>query len=223
METNKKIILKVLVGSHAHGLANEQSDKDYRAVYVLPTSKILSLGYHYKSTEWVEGVEDNTAYELGHFLSLALKCNPTILEVFNAPIVEATEDGYCLRAMFGWCWNPNDAYNAFVGYGLNQRKKFLDKKDNRQDKYACAYIRTLIALYELLTVGNFNVRVPEAYKELLLRYKTGKYTMGEVINESEKWTTKCNEALQHVKHRPEPGFVNDFLLRMRQENWEIKK
>jgi len=51
MDKDKKIILKVLVGSRAHGLANKDSDYDYRAVYVLPTSKILSLGYKYKGND----------------------------------------------------------------------------------------------------------------------------------------------------------------------------
>jgi predicted nucleotidyltransferase len=37
----KNIILKVLVGSRAHGLANEQSDYDSRSVYVTSTKEIL--------------------------------------------------------------------------------------------------------------------------------------------------------------------------------------
>ena len=84
---NKKIILKVLVGSRAHGLADENSDYDYRAVYVVPTSKILSINYKYVANTWIEGKEDNTAYEIGHFLKLACNCNPTILEVLKAPII----------------------------------------------------------------------------------------------------------------------------------------
>lgn len=33
-----KQVLKVLVGSRAHGLHNQDSDFDYRGVYVAPTS-----------------------------------------------------------------------------------------------------------------------------------------------------------------------------------------
>jgi hypothetical protein len=218
---DKKVLLKVLVGSHAHGLADETSDKDYRAVYILPTSQILSLGYRYKANDWVEGDEDNTAYELGHFLMLAQKCNPTILEVFKAPIIEAEEDGLFLKKMMSWCWNPNDTFNAFVGYGLNQRKKFLDKKDNRQDKYACAYIRTLIALYQLLTTEDFTVEVPSEHKEMLMRFKKGNYKIGEVIDEAEKWTNLCKEALPNCEHEPIPTAINGFLLSMRKKYWEI--
>ena len=106
-------ILKVLVGSHAHGLATEGSDVDYRGVYVSPTSEILSLSntkVRGKNTHWVEGEnEDATSYELGHFLFLALKCNPSILEVFMAPRVDsgfqphATRLGIELRELFDEC------------------------------------------------------------------------------------------------------------------------
>jgi uncharacterized protein len=221
MKNEKITILKVLVGSHAHGLANDKSDKDYRAVYVLPTQDILSLGYKYKGNDWIEGVEDNTAYEIGHFLSLALKCNPTILEVFKAPIIEANNYGRELQRLFTYVWNPQDAFNAFLGYGLNQRKKFLDKKDNRQDKYACAYIRTLIALIELLTNNDFNVKVPDIYQEKLLRYKNGNYDMGEIINESEKLIKIAKLKLQTCHNEQNKDFVNKFLLDIRKQYWRF--
>ena len=122
MNPDKTIILKVLVGSRAHGLEDENSDYDYRAVYVLPTSKILSLGYKYKGNDWIEGKEDNTAYEIGQFLHLATQCNPSILEVFKDPIMYSSLDGTKLRDIFPYVWNPKGAFDAFVGYGLYQRK-----------------------------------------------------------------------------------------------------
>ena len=114
MNPEKEIILKVLVGSRAYGLADENSDYDYRAVYVLPTSKILSLEYRYKGNDWIEGDEDNTAYEIGHFLKLAVNCNPSILEIFKAPVAYAMEDGVKLRELFPYVWNPKGVFDAFV-------------------------------------------------------------------------------------------------------------
>lgn len=92
-----KTILKCVVGSYAHGLATEKSDIDYRTVYVTPTSELLKLGVGpYKGTTWIEGeTEDNTAYEIGHFLHLSSKSNPSILEVFKAPII--LEDGFVIK------------------------------------------------------------------------------------------------------------------------------
>ena len=36
-------ILRVLVGSHAHGLADPDSDRDFRSVYVIPTIELFRL------------------------------------------------------------------------------------------------------------------------------------------------------------------------------------
>ena len=221
MKKDKKVILKVLVGSRAHNLHDKDSDYDYRSVYILPTSDILSLGYKYKGSSWTEGDKhDNTAYEIGHFLELATKCNPTILEMFKAPIIEATEEGKKLRELFPYIWNPKQAFDAFVGYGLNQRKKFLDKKDNRQNKYAVAYIRTLFNLIQLLETGTFDVEIKQEHlKECLLNYKKGKYSSGEIINQAEYFTQLARASLEDCKHKPNSAKVKEFILKIRKENW----
>lgn len=213
-------ILKVLVGSHAHGLADKDSDYDYRAVYVLPTSSILSIGFRYKGNDWIEGKEDNTAYEIGHFLQLATKSNPTILEVFRSPIIEANADGYELVRLFSYVWDPINAFNAFIGYAMNQRKKFMDKKDNRQDKYTVAYIRSLLNLRDLLQTQNFNIKVKESNKDFFLRYRKGNYTVGEVIDHGEELIDINKELLKECKHKADLDKVNNFLLSIRKKYWE---
>ena len=56
-------ILKVLCGSRAYGLNDEDSDYDYHGVYVVPTSRLLVIDSRIKETQWVEGEsEDNTAW-----------------------------------------------------------------------------------------------------------------------------------------------------------------
>ena len=221
MDNKKKVILKVLTGSRAHKLHDKDSDYDYRSVYVLPTSDILSLGYKYKGNDWTEGDKhDNVSYEIGHFLQLATKCNPTILEVFRAPIVEATEEGRKLVELFQYVWSPKQAFDAFVGYGLNQRKKFLDKKDNRQNKYAVAYIRTLWNLIELLETGTFNIEIKqEELRKILLKYKKGIYTPGDIINQAEYFTKLARIALEDCKQKPNLEKVKQFLLDIRKESW----
>ena len=214
-------ILKVLVGSQAHGLADEDSDRDYRAVYVDPTSEILSLNHKYKGNSWIEGDEDNTAYEIGHFLHLATKCNPTILEVFKAPVVEANFSGRELRELFQYIWEPTRAFDAFTGYGFNQRKKFLDKKDDRQNKYAVAYIRTLYNLNELLMDGDFSVDLSKnhALLSMLKRYRNGEYTMGDIIDHSEDLIEISREVLEKCDHEPNIEKVNEFLIDVRRRYW----
>ena len=54
-------ILKVIVGSQAYGLANKDSDIDYRGVFYVPTEVVVGLDGHTRNTSWVEGDIDDTS------------------------------------------------------------------------------------------------------------------------------------------------------------------
>lgn len=230
---DKSTILKVFVGSRAHGLHDEDSDYDYRAVYASPTTEILSLGHKYKGSHWVEGEkEDQTAWEIAHFLHLATKCNPTILEVFKSPIVYQgynTSMGIYqqLLSLFPYVWNVNDAFFAFTGYGYNQRKKMLENKDGRAPKYAVAYLRTLYNLNSLLRTGSFDMKVPDgAFRDRLLEIRKGNFTNGQIIDHAEDlitdaliWKEKHELGLTDFKQEPNLEKVNEFLLDVRELFW----
>lgn len=217
-----KTILKTIVGSQAHGLANKDSDFDYRGVFVQPTDEILALGPKRTHTSWIEGNIDDTSYEIGHFLFLATKSNPTILEVFLAPIEEADDIGMEMRSLFPHVWDSTDVRNAFIGYGLNQRKKFLDNKDNKREKYAAAYLRVLYNAYELLKTGTFTVRIADTpVGETVRKFKSGDFTVGEVVQITSEWQIKVEEMYEKSEKRvPDKDKINEFLLKVRRENWK---
>lgn len=229
-ESKLKFILKVLVGSRAHGLHTEQSDYDYRGVFVQPTQEILKIGGHVQRTSWVEGRDvkeagnkiDDTAWEIGHFLELATHCNPSILEVFAAPVVEEGTNwiGRTLQELFPAVWHPRRVRDAFIGYGLNQRKKFLEDKDQRPHKYAVAYLRVLLQAERLLTHGVLptNMQYHEEY-QTLIAFKTGVVSRGQVIDKCLYWQARVENAAEHCKHEPDLDKVNDFLLDVRRRYW----
>lgn len=227
-------ILKVIVGSRAHGLANADSDTDFRGVFITPTKELLKLGGTTQQTSWIEGKEDDTSWELGKFLLMATKCNPTILEVFMAPRTSISDDGVWttespdnswgdrLIALFPHVWNSTDAFNAFRGYGKNQQKKFLDNKDVRPHKYAVAYLRTLYNAVQLLETGTFSLDTSDTpIYETLRRWKNKDYTVGEVMQVTHDWDKKVIDAYEKCEKKEtnmEP--INGFLLEMRQRFWE---
>lgn len=221
----KETILRVLVGSQAHGLATPESDFDYRGVFVVPTAKILSLEGAKETTSWIEGKEDDTSWEIGHFLNMAVHCNPTILETFLAPTAKdfvVPHDyltlGDELRNLFPHIWNSIGVKNAFIGYGMNQRKKFLEDKDLRPNKYAAAYLRSLYNGYELLTTGTFTIRIADTeIGETVRAYKNGQFGgKGDVINECIKWEQKVIEAYnENPNKKTDYEVVNAFLLKVR--------
>lgn len=221
----KGTILKVLSGSRAHNLHTKESDYDYRGVFVVPTSVLLSLGTNVKNTQWIEGNIDDTSWEIGKFLMMATKCNPTILETFLAPIAgSAHVPGWeqDLRELFPYVWNSIGVKNAFIGYGLSQRKRFLEKKDSRAPKYAVAYLRSLYNAFELLTTETFSVDMSDTpIYETLKKWKSGDFTVGEVIDLTEFWTTELEEAYEkNPDKKTDLDRVNEFLLKVRKEFWK---
>ncbi|MCO1577063.1 nucleotidyltransferase domain-containing protein [Crossiella sp. SN42] len=79
-------ILSTVVGSRAYGLAGPDSDLDRRGVYVAPTELFWGL---MKPPDSVEGPEpERLSWEVEHFCLLALKANPTVLDVLASGQVE---------------------------------------------------------------------------------------------------------------------------------------
>ena len=209
-------ILKVLVGSHAHGLAGPESDKDYRSVFVLPTNEMFRVGFKYQGTRMMKEEEDETAWEIGHFLFLARQGHPLVLETLVAPVVVMDDWGAELRHLFPHLWSARNAYDSFINYCENQRKKMLEKKDGRPAKYAAAYVRVLFNLCELLERGTFSIRITETpVGEAVRKIKDGDYRVGEVIDLGEYWAGEATRRLTACRHQGRPDLADDFLIKLR--------
>lgn len=208
-------ILKVVVGSHAHGLAGPDSDKDFRSVFVLPTAELFRVGFKYQGTRMMKEEDDETAWEIGHFLQLALQGHPLVLETLVAPVVTMDDWGTELRQLFPRLWSAQTAYESFLNYCDNQRKKMLEKKDGRPAKYA-AYVRVLFNLCELLERGSFSIRISETpVGEVVRRIKAGQYRPGEVIDLGEYWTEEATRRLRTCTQHARPDLADAFLLKLR--------
>ena len=213
--------LKILVDGPTEALRHAMSAHPDLLKY--PDQRIryeLSIKY----TFWIEDQTDNTLWELQHFLHLATYCNPTILEVFKCPVQEITEEGKELLSLFGSIWTPKRVQDAFIGYGLNQRKKMLEEKDKRPNKYATAYLRTLYSAWELLTKGTFNYRVADSpVGDTLKRFKSGDFTPGEVIDVCKKWEEKVRKAYSECKQPNQPNYekINNFIEKVRLTHFDV--
>lgn len=209
-------LLKVLVGSHAHGLAGPESDRDVRRVYAIATTDMFRLGFKPPHTHWARSAEDETAWEVGPFLSLAVQCHPLVLETLVASPLSADPWGTRLQKLLPALWSPQRAYDAFIGYASNQRTKFLEKKDGRPAKYAATYIRTLYHLCELLDTGSFTLRIADLpIGPTIAAIKAGGCRTGEVIDLAESWTDEATRRLKQCHHRSDPAVVDVYLMDLR--------
>jgi hypothetical protein len=228
------MILKVLTGSRAYGLQTPESDFDYHGVYVTPTSKLLSIGPKPKESIWKEGDEDFQSWEIGHFLNLAIHCNPTVLETFVAtPVITSmTPTGYQLRTLFESVLTRQRIYDAFLGYSHNQQKKMFGKPDSpteaqpseRAWKFAVQYLRVLLQGERLLRTGELVLRMDaygEHVRDHLMAIKQGDYTMGHVVDQADRYKKRLELAYadSRVREAPDMDAVNKFLIGVRKDFW----
>ncbi len=233
-------ILKVLVGSRAHGLADENSDYDYRAVFLTPTRELLSVGSKPINSTWIEGNEDNTAWELKHFLSMALQNNPTILEVFVAPIETKTYFGGLLRNLLPSIINPKLLLSSHLGYAKNQKAKLLtsdwdsketidrsiptpllQKESKRSRKFTSAWLRVVYQALHYFRHGEYIIdfRNTEVYQNLLDIRTSKDYTQGEAVNLCNYYEGLLFEFRDNVEDKKaDLELVNDFLINVRRAN-----
>lgn len=215
----QNIIHESIIGSRAHGLHNEDSDYDYRKIYVAPTEDILSLGFKEKAINTISDKSDSVSYEIGHFLKLATKGNPTVLELLTKDNnFYTTKWSLKLMELLPNLYNPHDAYNAFTGYSHNQHKMFT-KGGKRKYKFATAKIRTLYNLIDLFTKGEFRLAIPSDRLELLKDIRNGKLSDDAIMGFSGKLKSDAEKLLPNVKNNQDINKVNALLLEIRQKFW----
>lgn len=218
-------VLRVLVGSQAHGLATPQSDLDYRAVHVVRTSELLKVDSSGRDkSRWSETeAEDTTSYEIGHFLSMALRSSPVALEVFRAPVIASTTTGESLRQLFPHVWSAAQVHSAFLGYAENQRKKLTSPHpgfSGRRWKYGVSLVRILIQGAALIRTNELTVKVPVDWKPVLYAIRDGEYSVGQVIDLAEQLHEDLDLAYEEFPStHPNLQPVNDYLLQVRSHFW----
>lgn len=140
-------MLEGIVGSQAYGLATPSSDIDKLGIFVRPTADFWQLKKHdesYTSAPLANpGVllgseKDDYAYhEAEKYVRLALKCNPTILE-----LLWLDHEYYTLQTSFGedliWkrsCFlSKNYVRSAYLGYATQQLTRILRRQNDPFDK-----------------------------------------------------------------------------------------
>ncbi len=212
-----RVIFRCVIGSRAYGLDDDQSDTDYRGIFLPPAELHWSL---YGVPEQLECYETQEHYwELQRFLVLALKANPNVLECLYTPLVEKTtplaDELLNMRSLF----LSRLVYQTYNGYVMSQFKKMQSDLRNQGQlkwKHVMHLIRLLISGISVLRHGFVPVQVEE-HREQLLAIKRGEMPW----NETEMWRlslhTEFDRALSESKlpERPDYGQANALLVKAR--------
>ncbi len=79
-----RLLYEYIRGSHLYGLNVETSDVDTSGIFICKPNDILGLGFTYQP-QISDEKHDTTWFEIGNYLSLLIKSNPTVLESLFVP------------------------------------------------------------------------------------------------------------------------------------------
>ena len=214
-------------GSIAHNMyipntdPNSIDDIDLMGVFLAPVEHYIGITKTRETIERFVGKYDVVSYEYIKFVKLLLKSNPNVLS-----LLWIRENHYLERYDYGKILVDNrdlfvskEAYKSFTGYAYAQLKKmekfnfngYMGKKRKAlvdkfgyDTKNASHCIRLLKMGVEFLTTGELNVFRSDA--SMLLRIKTGKWTLEQVKAEAMRLFKLADEAYVRSKIPDRPSY-----------------
>lgn len=212
-------ILSALIGSHAYGLATETSDEDRYGIFLVPNRALL--GIHPITETIARHDPDLTMHEVGKFVRLAMKANPTVLDLLFVEAYETLHPAGQLLVARRSLFISQLVREAFGGYAVAQARKLAARGDtfssdtrNRTAKHARHCFRLMRQGRELLETGTMSLRVPDRAALFAL----GELPPAEIVARFEDEYARFREVESSLPERPDLDAINDLLLEIR-ETW----
>ena len=198
-------------------LATPESDTDIKGIFLYPTEKILSLQ---KGKETFSKRDpDIEHHEVEKFIKLAIKCNPTILEIlFLDEYTKLTEEGKMLvkiRELF----LSNKVFYSYGNYALDQAKKLYKRyaegnEHTRHEKHARHCFRLLFQGKELLETKSLTVRL----KDPDIFFEISKMEVDDMMKIFASKYTEFKNIKTDLPENPDYDKINDVLVKIRRMN-----
>jgi uncharacterized protein len=210
------LLIRGVVGSTAYGLNHEGSDVDYLGLYAVDTQQLLGLDLPdlEKAVEYKN--PDTKYYEALHYCRLALKSNPSILELMwlneYDVMTSAGEALISIRVAFA---TQQYVKAAYLGYANQQYDKLLkDKRFEKRAKNARHFMRLLRQGADLYRTGELQVRLdrPDVITDFGDLIADGHLNIAKRAMEIAEETFAKPSALPETPNREA---VNDWLLGVR--------
>lgn len=129
LRANGLILFEVVAGSHAYGLATNDSDMDIKGVFYLPKDVFYAGEY---IAQVADEKNDVVYYELGRFFELLSKSNPSALEILASPAACVQYKHPLMDDLNIRDYLSLEAVKTFSNYAMVQvqKAKGLNKKIN---------------------------------------------------------------------------------------------
>jgi len=203
-------------GSELHGAkVHGTDDLDIYGVYVEPPEMVLGLEsiphfvWSTAGNDRRNGANDVdvTLYSLKKWAGLACKGNPTALHFLFAEGVLRSDIWVklvanrhlflartCAKQFLGFADDQLKRMTGKKGRGKKGQRPEIEKKYGYDVKAAMHTLRLLHECKELVSEGSITLPRPE--RDLLIRVRTGKYSMEKVLTMAQKLFAECEEAAQ---------------------------
>jgi len=213
-----KIILSATTGSRAYGLDHALSDTDTMGIFLAPTVDVAGLYWSAKDESWSDAGpegDDNTLHELGKYLRLVLKSNPTMLELlFMNEYTILDEVGRGMIDIRDKMLYTDQVRAAYLGYATAQKERVLREFPDHKPKMIRHCLRIAEQGTALLSTGEFNVRVDDP--ERFFRLETlPLMNVGMIL---EKALYDLENAKSVLRDEPDIEAVSEFLKDVRRNN-----
>ena len=240
-------IVRVEVGSTAHGVGTGADDLDLMGVYIETPEQILGIAptrEHYVSRTKPEGVRsgpgdiDLTMYGLRKYLRLATAGNPTVLVLLYGATVHAmTPLGEKLRALAPSIVS-RQAGHRFLGYLDGQLERMrgggrqsrvpsrpeMVERFGFDTKYAGHALRLALQGIELIDTGSLTLPMRDEDRDMCVQMRRGEFTAAEaddIVSGARSMLAAAVNDKDRGPLRPAPDMaaVNAFAVYAHQYHW----
>jgi predicted nucleotidyltransferase len=225
------INLVILGGSRAFGTAFPDCDWDYYGVFSYPLRQVVGLQPLRQSYQWQIGDNDFAFHELGKFVKLALKGNPTFLDVLYAPgVIYQDDTGAALRHI-RYAFLSKEVLSCYVGYATDQLQRYErgsrlhSKTGGLNPKFISHALRLLYGGIHLAKTGEFITQLPLSVRNGIVALREGDPTRA-----IEAVATLRDSLVEEAKRtvlseQPDTYLVEEFLwwARKRTLVWTLRR
>ncbi len=225
------LLLLGVTGSTAYGLSHEGSDVDRLGMYCVPTDDLFRLGFNQgKASHVLTEPDDVQLHEIGKYIGLVLKGNPTVTELLFLESYEHVDARVePLIEMRSKLLGQRTVRAAYTGYAIAQAKRLGNRQEagqagfnsdlaKRTAKHGRHCFRLMLQAEQLLTVGEVTVDVSEHRDEL---FAIGELAETDVAAFQTKFEERCAyiDGLESVLPvEPDVAAAEQFLIDFRRGN-----
>jgi hypothetical protein len=205
------LISELIGGSHLYGLMNENSDIDYRGIFV-STNKLYTSGFE-KVDSIVQNNEiDSTHYELFRFLQLLRKSNTQVMEILFAPDSAFTYKDDCFDLMRENRYNLIDSEmfkSSLKGYVFSEMRLATGERSGQLGGKR----------KEAVTTYGFS---PKNFTQIIRLCNVGKifYETGAYMVKVKDFDSTLHDFLMRIKNSPEQ-FTCEWLKEYVENEFQI--